>query len=284
MKLRVLMKDLGYKKRSAKSIEIITKAFQRRNLHLIPKLSLELNLDDNIHISDFPEYYAGDFFETENQLEKALIDKGTLESIGVQFIKNQKSPLSSPTRIDIYGEDINDGRKVVVELKKERINGYVSQIFEYVSLIKRTEGHSRIRRILITGIMDRSTAHAINGLSRLEQEYFEWYIYKYSKDSGELSLIEVDLYEIKRMLNKEWQKRYRTSKEAKVSPGYYIHTSGRKIKALGVAREVERNQEMIVFHEIDSSSNELKLMSKNEFCEEHLKNKVWNRIYQPIKI
>lgn len=278
--LRSLLRDFGYKKRGPKNLQLITEALETRKLYIQPALSMDMSFNSSLKISDFNERVYGDLFEKERDLESFIVKHKVLETLDISYVSRQYSPNSSPTRIDILGRD-KDGRDVVIELKKDRIHGYVTQLLEYADLLQQQKNNRKIRKVLITGVLDRKTAHAFNAFNRLEREYSEWYVYKFEKEKNKLELIQVTHYQITQLLKNNQFASKRDGKAKSIKPGTYKDLDEKLIEVIGEACEHERDQTLIVYRE--KSKKDLRIMTKQEFNEEVLISGKWRPRFRLMK-
>ena len=224
-----------------------------------------------IHISDFPEQQFGHLFKEEKNLEKFIVDHNVLQSIGIQLKKQQFSPDHASHRIDILGYD-KSGNMAVVELKKTGTRSHVIQVLEYAALVQEQFDTKKVRKILITGKLDKNIALAIHGLNRLEKEGFEWYVYNYQKEKGELDLIPISHFKVDQLIKRLRQPFRRATEnlqEEEVLAGTYVNELNEVIDVLGEAEEEERHQKLVVYRvKNNTSDSNLGVMTKESFLEE----------------
>lgn len=282
IRMDVLIHSMGAKKRSAQMLQTITDEFAFRNLYFFPELSMSAPFLSTFRIINFKEERFGDLFSSERELEDFIVKKRLLQKLGVKYINRQYSPGFSPTKIDLYGSDVGTGKKVVVELKKDSIHGYHLQLMEYTNLIQQQESSRAVRKILVTGVLDRKTAHSIHAMNRLERETFEWYVYRYDKSKQTLDFIEIDIYEIEKRLNNFKVARKRKGEPREIQAGIYKEFHGKKVEVLGLALEPESEQEVVIYRKPDRKSNAMLLMTIQEFNEEVRNYDTWVRRFERV--
>lgn len=195
-----LLNSFGFQKRSSSNVELITVMLAEDNLTVHPQLSLNLKSADCLRIYGFPVAQLGDLFESEEgeptkgarqrreQELEDFIDKHDLfHKLGLKKVMRQYSPKQTRDRFDFLCTDVK-GSQVVLELK--HVGGgksAVEQVLRYIGMLKQEQPGKKARGILITGIRDVDTAKALHGMTPAQQQEIEWYLYRYSKGSGDVS-------------------------------------------------------------------------------------------------
>jgi hypothetical protein len=195
-----LLNCFGFQKRSSSNVELITAILAEHNLTVHPQLSLGLKSADCLRIYGFPVAQLGDLFESEEQVKtqgarqqrerelEEFIDKHDLfYKLGLKKVERQYSPKQTRDKFDFLCSDAK-GNRVVLELK--HVGGgksAVEQVLRYIGMLKQEQPGNKARGILITGIRDVDTAKALHGMTPAQQQEIEWYLYRYSKGSGDVN-------------------------------------------------------------------------------------------------
>ncbi|RYF90447.1 MAG: DUF91 domain-containing protein, partial [Chitinophagaceae bacterium] len=194
--VRNLINGFGFQKRSEKNLEEINLRFKENELYCLPPLSMKLDLNDRIHIYNFPVLRSHDFFEKEALLEKHFIDHKLYEKppFDLGYKGSQNRPKESRDRFDVVCAD-KDGTTVIIELKRaDGGKSAVEQVLRYMGMEKQGKPTQPVRGILITGVKDIHTAKAIYGMNEEQRKSFEWYMYQY--DGKDLSFEPISIKEI----------------------------------------------------------------------------------------
>ncbi len=138
----------------------------------------------------------GDLFTKEKDLED-YVDKNKLfKKLNINTVLRQHSPNGSKDRMDFKGDCENEDI-VVLELKNYGGGkSAVEQVLRYAALLAMNFPNRIIRQILVTGIQNYETALAIRGMLKEQRELFEWYLYKYIKDTEYFEFVKVTKEEI----------------------------------------------------------------------------------------
>lgn len=193
-----LFNRIGVRKRSSNSVQLLNKALWEHGFHVFPDIELQSDWKTVIAVSQYPIRKLGDLFDKERQLEDYIDKKALYGKLGINSVVRQFSPKGTRDRFDFLGE--TDGQQIVLELKnKDGGKSAVEQVFRYAGYLKRE--HSNIRKILVTGVQNRETALAIAGHSVEEREGFEWYLYNYNSQTGDLDFERVSEEQIEIQVN-----------------------------------------------------------------------------------
>ena len=181
MKMYSLYRQFGYARRGSSNTDYISECLQRAGLYCYPKLDDPNNQWKNtsVKVYKFPCQALGTLFKDESDLQQFIDEKSALRKLGIIRTTDYHRPVGSSSILDFKGED-EEGNLAVIELKNEGgDNRGVEQVMRYKrDLQGRNEGRT-IRKILITGVRDVSTAKAILRESEEDMRSFEWYLYKY---------------------------------------------------------------------------------------------------------
>lgn len=192
IRVSALMKSIGVAKRSLKTVELVNSELSNNGLFIQPELSMETSWKELLRITDYPEKPLGDLFEDEGSLEEYIDKHGLYRKLGIDDVDRQHSPMRTKDRLDFLG--FSEDALVILELKNwGGGKSAVEQVLRY-SGYKKDEANGNpinLRKILVTGIANRETAMAIRGMRPSERKNFEWYLYKYNKQSGELDFVRV---------------------------------------------------------------------------------------------
>jgi hypothetical protein len=193
IKISTLLSIFGISKRSKKNVEEINNVFKEKGFYTTPEYSIELNIESSIRIYNYPVKQLGEFFSSEEALEEYVYKNEKYKLLSIKKVSRQHSPKGTKDRLDFKGETENN-EIVVLELKnKGGEKSAVEQVLRYAGLLKNEYPNHKIRQILVTGIQNYETALAIKGMQKEQKEMFEWYIYKYIKES--------DLFEFHRVID-----------------------------------------------------------------------------------
>ncbi|MCD1119132.1 endonuclease NucS domain-containing protein [Chryseobacterium turcicum] len=189
IKVKTLVKNFGYSKRSIQNIMKINDELKSRGLFAQPEYSMDLKFESILRISSYPVKQLGDLFSSEKQLEDFFDTKKLYKKLDIKSVERQYSPNGSKDRLDFRGIT-EEGEVVVLELKNfGGGKSAVEQVLRYTGLLKLENSKSKIRTVLVTGIQNYETTLAINGMTKTQRKSFEWYLYKFDKSSNKLDLI-----------------------------------------------------------------------------------------------
>lgn len=189
IKVKTLVKNFGYSKRSIQNIMKINDELKSRGLFAQPEYSMDLKFESILRISSYPVKQLGDLFSSEKQLEDFFDTKKLYKKLDIKSVERQYSPNGSKDRLDFRGIT-EEGEVVVLELKNFGAGkSAVEQVLRYTGLLKLENSKSKIRTVLVTGIQNYETTLAINGMTKTQRKSFEWYLYKFDKSSNKLDLI-----------------------------------------------------------------------------------------------
>lgn len=193
-----LFNRIGVKKRSLNSVQLLNQALWEHGFHVFPEINLHSDWKTAITVSQYPVRVLGDLFNSERQLEDYIDERQLYGKLGINSVKRQHRPTGTRDKLDFLGEA--NGQQIVLELKnKDGGKSAVEQVFRYAGYLKRE--HTNIRKILVTGVQNRETALAISGHSAEEREGFEWYLYKYNAQTGDLDFERVSDEQIAHQVN-----------------------------------------------------------------------------------
>ena len=193
-----LFSRIGVKKRSTKTVDLLNSQLSSRGYFVSPEITMEISWKDSVIISQYPERKLGSLFLKERALEDYIDKHNLYTKLGIDTVERQYSPSGTRDRLDFLGK--TDEQRIVLELKhKDGGKSAVEQVFRYAGYLKRE--HKDIRKILVTGIQNRETALAIKGHSLDERKGFEWYLYNYNQESGELNFERISDEQIDEQLN-----------------------------------------------------------------------------------
>jgi len=187
-KIRSILKEFGRNRK--KYLPDINKIFNLFGLYTYPQLTEEDDLDESSTISDLPLGNRGDLFTDEMEFHKFFNEQKAYEQFGLTKAPDHEyKPDHARDEIDFFGED-KQGRKVVIELKNtDGQKHVVEQVLRYKGYIKRKFPGSKIRGIIITGEFDPDIAFAFKGMEEEQRRNIEWYIYKYSSETGKIHFV-----------------------------------------------------------------------------------------------
>jgi RecB family endonuclease NucS len=153
---------------------------------------MSLSWDRLIRIYNFPVEALGDLFKSESQLEDFVMNSKAFNQLGILEVENQYKPFNTKDRLDFKGID-KEKRQVVLELKnKEGGKTAVEQVLRYAGMLKQENPKAAVRKILVTGVRGVETAKAIHGMTKVQKEDFEWYLYDYNKETEKISFSKVE--------------------------------------------------------------------------------------------
>ena len=202
-KVSALIKMLGVSKRSEKIVEQINNAFSENGLFIQPELEMITPWNQQLRIQDYDDKPLGDLFKDEWDLETYIDQNELYKKLGIESVDRQHSPKRTRDRLDFLG--FTEEELVILELKNwGGGNSAVEQVLRYVGHKKnefKGKPEPKIRKILVTGIANRDTVTAINGMRPEERENFEWYLYNYCAKTGELDFVRVTDQEIEKRLS-----------------------------------------------------------------------------------
>lgn len=197
VRVSALMKSIGVAKRSLKTVDLINSEFSNSGLYVQPEISMNTGWNELLRITDYPEKPLGDLFEDEGSLEEYIDKNGLYKKLGIDDVDRQHSPMRTKDRLDFLG--FSEDALVILELKNwGGGKSAVEQVLRYSGYKKKEakDESINIRKILVTGIANKETAMAFRGMRPSERENFEWYLYKYNQQSGELDFVRVTEEEI----------------------------------------------------------------------------------------
>ena len=196
IKMTSLLDSFSIGKRSTKNVVTIKKELQARGLYTLPEYSNELKLESTIRIYNYPVRQLGDLFEEEEDLEEYVDENMLYKQLNIKTVLRQHKPKGTKDRLDFKGDCENEDI-VVLELKnKGGGKSAVEQVLRYAAILTMQHPKRTIRQILVTGIQNYETALAIRGMLKEQRELFEWYLYKYIKDTNFFEFVKVTKEEI----------------------------------------------------------------------------------------
>ena len=214
----VLLARFGYQKRSTTNLAYITSTLAKEGLTVYPRLSMELKLSQTVRIYTFPVVQLGDLFEDpeaapsttiNKQLERSLeeyIERHQLFSqLRLAKVSRQYRPRHTQDRFDYLCQD-DEKNAVVLELKHaDGGKSAVEQVLRYLGMLRQEEPGRPARGILVTGVRDIHTAKALHGMTPAQQKLIDWYLYRYNRQTGELTFELVPYEFIEHHLHQAWQ-------------------------------------------------------------------------------
>ena len=190
LKISRLLEQFSIKKRGSVNLKIITDRLSSEGLYTLPKYSNELKSGNILRIYNYPVIQWGDLFPREKDLEDYVEKHEFYKELKITNVLRQHRPKGTKDKLDFQG-DCED-QKVVLELKNgSGGKSAVEQVLRYAGILRKEFPNTPVRTILVTGIQNRETELAINGMLPKQRDLFEWYLYKYHKD--------VDHFEFKRV-------------------------------------------------------------------------------------
>ena len=213
-----LLARFGYQKRSSVNLAHITNTLAQEGLTVHPPISMALKLSQTIRIYTFPVEQLGDLFEdpetgtlstaVNKQHERALeeyIERHQLFShLGLSEPNRQYRPRHTQDRFDFL---CLDDKKTAVVLELKHADGgksAVEQVLRYLGMLRQEEPGRPARGILVTGVRDIHTAKALHGMTPEQQKMIEWYLYRYNRQTGDLSFELVTYDFIAHHLHQAW--------------------------------------------------------------------------------
>jgi hypothetical protein len=191
IKLRGLLKHFGAKRRGPVVIATVKKWFRATNPRVyVNGLLYAESLDDVLHLAHDEFTRIGRLVEQESNLADRF-EKDILRGLrGLSQPVCKYRPKGTRDELDFLCTD-EDGRAVVVELKKEDgKKSAVEQVLRYINLI-RDEGMPRPRGILITGVGDMHTRRALREIQPGVD--IEWYVYGLAPNTGRIRLRRIEV-------------------------------------------------------------------------------------------
>ena len=197
IKVKTLVNNFGYAKRSMQNVLKINEELKHRGLYAQPEYSIDLKFESTLKISSFPVKQLGDLFDSEKELEEFVEKKKLYKKLGISSVQRQYSPTGSKDRLDFRGE--TDSKEIVVLELKNYGGGKsaVEQVLRYTGLLKNENSKSKIRTVLVTGVQNYETALAINGMNKTQRKSFEWYLYKFHKSNNKFDFVRVSDEDLK---------------------------------------------------------------------------------------
>lgn len=197
IKVKILVNNFGYAKRSMQNVLKINEELKHRGLYAQPEYSIDLKFESTLKISSFPVKQLGDLFDSEKELEEFVEKKKLYKKLGISSVLRQYSPTGSKDRLDFRGE--TDSKEIVVLELKNYGGGKspVEQVLRYTGLLKNENSKSKIRTVLVTGVQNYETALAINGMNKTQRKSFEWYLYKFHKSNNKFDFVRVSDEDLK---------------------------------------------------------------------------------------
>lgn len=196
IKVSTFLQHFGIQKRSVKNVIAIRTELSSQGLYSLPEFSVELKLDSTIRIYNYPVRQLGDLFQRERDLENYVEQNQLYKDFNIQSVIRQHSPNGTKDKLDFKG-DCDNEEIVVLELKNAGGGkSAVEQVLRYAGILQIEYPGRTIRQILVTGIQNYETALAIRGMLKEQRELFEWYLYKYNKDSFQFEFVRVTNEEI----------------------------------------------------------------------------------------
>ncbi|TXF74966.1 hypothetical protein [Chryseobacterium sp.] len=107
IKVKTLVRNFVYTKRSVQNITKINDELRLRGLFAQPAYSMDLKFESVIRISSFPVKQLGDLFSSEKQLEDFFDDKKLYKKLDIKSVERQYSPNGSKDRPDFRGETVS---------------------------------------------------------------------------------------------------------------------------------------------------------------------------------
>jgi hypothetical protein len=203
IKVSAFIKKIGAAKRSEKIIALANEAISENGLFIQPALTLETPWNELLRISDSPEKPLGEIFKDERSLESFIAKHELYKELGVESVDRQHSPKKTKDKLDFLG--YSGDELIILELKNQGGGkSAVEQVLRYAGYKKeefKNQPTPRIRKILVTGIANKETAMAIQGMRPEERLNFEWYLYKYDSTKGSLLFVRITEKEIESQLN-----------------------------------------------------------------------------------
>lgn len=196
IKVSSLLQSFSVNKRSTKNVVTIKEQLLAKGLYTLPEYSNELKLESTLRIYNYPVRQLGNLFSKEEDLEKYVEKNSLYKQLNIKTVIRQHSPKGTKDRLDFKGDCENEDI-VVLELKN-RGGGKsaVEQVLRYSALLTMEFPNRKIRQILVTGIQNYETALAIRGMLKEQRDLFEWYLYKYIKESNFFEFVKVTKEEI----------------------------------------------------------------------------------------
>ena len=196
IKVTSLLENFSISKRSTKNVVLIKEQLQEKGLYTLPEYSNELKLESTLRIYNYPVRQLGNLFAKEKYLEDYVAKNKLFKKLNIDTVLRQHSPKGSKDKLDFKGDCENEDI-VVLELKNHGGGkSAVEQVLRYAALLAMEFPNRSIRQILVTGIQNYETALAIRGMLKQQRELFEWYLYKYIKDTEYFEFVKVTKEEI----------------------------------------------------------------------------------------
>ncbi|MBC7898472.1 MAG: DUF91 domain-containing protein [Saprospiraceae bacterium] len=193
LKVSTLMERFSIGKRSSKNLITIKEKLASEGLYTQPEYSNELRIGSTLRIPTYPVRQPGELFAKEKDLEDFVAKNELYTKLNISSVERQHRPKGTKDKLDFKGNCENE-QIAVLELKN-RGGGKsaVEQVLRYAGLLKREFPNCNVRMILVTGIQNRETELAINGMQPEQRKSFEWYLYKYHKDIDSLEFERVEI-------------------------------------------------------------------------------------------
>ena len=186
-------------RRSSKAVEQINLALKAHGFFTTPEITEQIDWKTKVYLTPYEVRVLGDLFDDERDLENYIYRNKLFKLFGLEEVDKQHSPDGTGDRLDFLG--VNGKQQVIIELKKkDGGRSAVEQVFRYAGHLKRN-GVTDMRKILVTGVQNIETALAITGHSEEERVNFEWYLYRYDKQSDSLDFVRVSEKDIENQLN-----------------------------------------------------------------------------------
>lgn len=203
IKVSSLLENFSINKRSSKNVQTIKEEFKARGLYTLPEYSNELKLESSIRIYNYPVRQLGNLFSKEIDLEKYVEKNSLYKQLNINTVVRQHSPKGTKDKLDFKGDCENEDI-VVLELKNAGGGkSAVEQVLRYAGLLAMEFPNRKIRQILVTGVQNYETALAIRGMLKEQRELFEWYLYKYIKDTNYFEFVKVTQKDIAYQMQSE---------------------------------------------------------------------------------
>jgi hypothetical protein len=188
-KLRVVLNDCGWRKRSPENLDWIQSACEEAAIYPEPMVTAPgLDWEEMIYFSRrkpdpyFPDWYAPQHaFSSEKALQRFLVENFTL----IPQFKKLKDPkaefeLPSRRRIDILCREKKTNAFVVIELKKRDVDP-LDQLRRYLAevdrrLAQRGPKRYRVKGMIVTGEPNAALERSLR--ERIPDYPVVWFLYR----------------------------------------------------------------------------------------------------------
>ncbi len=190
MRVSSFLDQFSVRKRTARNLEIVKGNLKSKGFYTLPQYSNELKTGSTLRIYNYPIIQLGELFDREKDLEDYVEQHELYKGLKIDTVERQHSPKGTKDKLDFRGTF--EDTYAVIELK-HRGGGKsaVEQVLRYAGLLMREFPDRKIRTILVTGIQNRETELAIRGMRPEQRHLFEWYLYKYHKDTNHFEFVRV---------------------------------------------------------------------------------------------